>query len=38
MIENEEIYFIFNNEDQRIFTWLGKFSHNSFMRRRELLC
>ena len=25
MTENEQIYFIFNNEDQRIFTWFGIF-------------
>ena len=37
MTENEEIYFIFNNGDRRILTWFGKFLHNSFMIRRELL-
>ena len=37
MTENERIYFIFNNEDQRILTWFGNFLHNSFMFRRELL-
>ena len=37
MIENEQIYLIFNNEDRRILTWFGKFLHNSFMLHRELL-
>ena len=37
MTENEQIYFIFNNEDRRILTWFGKFLHNSFMLHRELL-
>ena len=37
MTENEQIYFIFNNEDRRISTWLGKLLHNSFILRRELL-
>ena len=35
--ENEQFYFIFNNEDRRILTWFGKFLHNSFMLRRGLL-
>ena len=37
MTENEQIYFIFNNEDGRILTWFGKFLHKSFMLQRELL-
>ena len=37
MTENEQIYFIFNNEDRRILTWFGKFLHNLFLIRRELL-
>ena len=37
MTENEKIYFISNNEDRRIWTWFGKFLHNSFMLHRELL-
>ena len=36
MTENEQIYFIFNNEDWGILTWLGKCLHNSFMLHREL--
>ena len=37
MTENEQIYLIFNNEDRRILTWLGKSLHNLFMLRRILL-
>ena len=35
--ENEQIYFIFNNEDRRILTWFRNVLHNSIMIRRELL-
>ena len=37
MTENEQIYWIFNNEDLRILTWFWKILHNSFMLRREIL-
>ena len=35
MTENEQIYYIFSNEDQIILTWFGNCLHNSFMLCRE---
>ena len=35
--KNEQISFIFHNEDRIILTWFGNFLHNSFMLRKELL-
>ena len=37
MTENQQIYFIFNNNDRTILPWFRKFLHSSFMLRRELL-